>query len=66
MWNISKNALEGKSGIYSHTSVRTDVFDCHPQPELVRMLRELEQPLDIPELSSTTHARNASEDLPKI
>ncbi|GAB4342440.1 MAG: hypothetical protein OHK0038_22340 [Flammeovirgaceae bacterium] len=66
MWNISKNALEGKAGIFSHTSVRTDVFDCHPQPELVRMLRELEQPLDTPELSSTTHARNASEELPKI
>ncbi|MCS6834156.1 MAG: N-acetylmuramoyl-L-alanine amidase, partial [Flammeovirgaceae bacterium] len=64
MWNISRNALEGNPGIYTHASVRSDVFDCHPQPELVRMLRELDQPDDTPELTSTTHARNASEELP--
>lgn len=44
MWDISENALSGKPGIYTHTSVRSDKTDCHPQPELVRMLMELNQP----------------------
>lgn len=42
MWEINEAALSGKPGIYSHSSVRTDKDDCHPQPELVQMLMDLE------------------------
>ncbi len=42
MWDISENALSGNPGIFSHTSVRADKTDIHPQPDLVQMLRELE------------------------
>ena len=28
-------------GLWSHTSVRKDKFDCFPQPELVEMLKNL-------------------------
>jgi N-acetyl-anhydromuramyl-L-alanine amidase AmpD len=41
MWDLSYNALAGKSGIYSHTSYRSDKSDCHPQPELIEMLKSL-------------------------
>lgn len=41
MWDISKNALSGKNGIYTHVSYREDKSDMHPQPELVAMLKEL-------------------------
>ena len=39
MWEISEDALTGKSGIWSHTSFRKDKSDCHPQPELISMLK---------------------------
>lgn len=41
MWDISSNALSGKAGVWTHTSFRTDKSDCHPQPELVKMLKSL-------------------------
>jgi hypothetical protein len=41
MWEISKNALSGKSGVWSHTSVRNDKSDIMPQPEMVQMLKSL-------------------------
>jgi hypothetical protein len=41
-WGISINALSAKSGIWSHTSYRNDKSDVHPQPDLVAMLRNLE------------------------
>lgn len=41
MWDISQNALNGKTGVYSHVSVRKDKSDCHPQPELIEMLKTL-------------------------
>ena len=41
MWDVSKEALEGKKGIWSHCSYRKDKFDCHPQPELIQMLKSL-------------------------
>jgi hypothetical protein len=28
-------------GLWSHTNVRKDKFDCFPQPELVEMLKQL-------------------------
>lgn len=41
MWNVSKNALSGKSGVWGHVSVRPDKSDPHPQPELIEMLQNL-------------------------
>ena len=41
MWGTSVNALEGQSGIFTHASVRTDLAECHPQPELVNMLQNI-------------------------
>jgi len=42
MWDISVNALNGSHGIYTHVSYRTDKSDCHPQPELIEILKSLE------------------------
>lgn len=44
MWDISERALDGEKGIWSHTSYRPakDKQDAHPQPELIDMLKELE------------------------
>ena len=41
MWDVSKNALNGVDGIWTHVSYRTDKSDCHPQPELIQMLKNL-------------------------
>jgi len=41
MWEVSKNALSGKSGIWGHVSMRSDKSDPHPQPELIEMLQNL-------------------------
>jgi hypothetical protein len=41
MFDISRNALTGVPGIWTHTSVRTDKVDCAPQPNLVRLLKSL-------------------------
>lgn len=38
---ISMNALNGSSGIWTHVSYRKDKSDCHPQPELINMLKSL-------------------------
>ncbi len=38
MFEIDKRPLMGESGIWTHTSVRKDKSDCHPQPELLQML----------------------------
>ena len=43
IWDISTRALSGEAGIYCHTSVRPDKSDCHPQPELINMLKSLKQ-----------------------
>ena len=43
MWDISKRALSGTAGIFAHTSVRKDKSDVHPQPELITMLKNLNQ-----------------------
>lgn len=42
MWDVSKNALEGKAGIWSHTSYRKDKSDVHPQPSLIKTLKKLQ------------------------
>jgi N-acetyl-anhydromuramyl-L-alanine amidase AmpD len=41
MFNVSKNALSGMVGIWSHTSFRADKSDIHPQNELIQMLKSL-------------------------
>lgn len=41
MWNIDVRALQGEPGIWTHTSVRPDKTDCHPQPELIQVLQSL-------------------------
>jgi hypothetical protein len=41
MFEVSKNALDGKPGIWSHSSYRADKSDIHPQPELIAMLKSL-------------------------
>lgn len=41
MWDVNKKALEGQSGIWTHVSYRSDKSDCHPQPELVEMLKSI-------------------------
>jgi len=38
MWDVSKDALNGKSGVWSHTSYRSDKSDCFPQKELIAIL----------------------------
>ena len=41
MWDVSINALSGKSGIYTHVSYRQDKSDLHSQPEMINMLKLL-------------------------
>lgn len=42
MWAVSADALSGKNGIWTHTSYReSGKWDCHPQPELIEMLKNL-------------------------
>ena len=41
MWKVSKKALSGTPGVWTHVSFRTDKSDCHPQPELIEMLKSL-------------------------
>ena len=49
MWDMSLEALSGVSGIFTHTSVREDKSDCHPDPKLIQMLKELKpKPIYIP------------------
>lgn len=43
MWDVSTNALNGISGVWTHVSYRDDKSDCHPQPELINMLKELKK-----------------------
>jgi len=43
MWTISERARRGTPGIWSHVSYRPapEKTDCHPQPELISMLKTL-------------------------
>lgn len=40
-FEINADALNGKPGLWSHTNVRKDKFDVHPQPELTTLLKSL-------------------------
>jgi|TARA_R110000822_G_scaffold86996_2_gene202522 hypothetical protein len=41
MWEVSKKALRGESGIFTHNSIRKDKTDIFPQPEMIQMLKSL-------------------------
>jgi N-acetyl-anhydromuramyl-L-alanine amidase AmpD len=41
MWALSSKAMSGTPGIWTHVSFREDKSDCHPQPELIQMLKSL-------------------------
>ena len=41
LWDVSEEALKGEVGVWTHVSVRPDKSDCHPQSELVEMLKSL-------------------------
>ena len=41
MWKVSKNALLGTPGVYTHNSYRRDKTDVSPQPKLIAMLKSL-------------------------
>lgn len=41
IWNVCSRALRGDAGIFSHTSFRSDKSDCHPQVELIDVLKSL-------------------------
>jgi len=44
MWDVSQDALTGKPGVWTHVSYRPKPgkTDCHPQPELIEMLKALD------------------------
>lgn len=43
MWDKSQNALNQVNGVWTHVSYRGNgKSDCHPQPELIEMLKTLE------------------------
>jgi len=43
MWDVSQRALSGEPGIWTHVSYRQKPgkTDCHPQPELIEMLKTI-------------------------
>jgi hypothetical protein len=41
IWDISKDALSGVPGVYTHNSVRRDKIDVYPHPKLIQMLKSL-------------------------
>jgi hypothetical protein len=41
MWDINKKALNGEPGIWTHINYREDKSDCHPDPDLISMLKTL-------------------------
>lgn len=42
MWTVSKNALSGVAGVYTHNSYRKDKSDISPQPKMIEMLKSLQ------------------------
>jgi N-acetyl-anhydromuramyl-L-alanine amidase AmpD len=41
MWEICPRAIQGEPGIFSHVSYRKDKSDCHPQLELITILKNI-------------------------
>ena len=42
MWEVSKKALSGEKGLFTHNSYRFDKCDVSPQPKLIEMAKSLE------------------------
>lgn len=41
MWDISKRALRGENGLFTHNSVRPTKIDIYPCPRMINMLKQL-------------------------
>lgn len=41
MWDVNKEALSGKPGVWTHNSYRFDKNDCAPQPDLIELLKNI-------------------------
>lgn len=41
IWDVSKRALAGENGVFTHNSVRPDKTDVYPDPRLIEMLKGL-------------------------
>ena len=41
MWSVSKRALSGENGVFTHNSYRKDKTDIHPCPRMITMLKTL-------------------------
>lgn len=41
IWDVTKRALSGQNGLYTHNSVRADKTDIAPQEKLIAMLKSL-------------------------
>lgn len=41
IWQISRRALNGEPGIYTHNSVRRDKIDIYPHPKMIEMIKSL-------------------------
>ena len=42
MWDVSPKALSSVPGVWTHVSYRADKSDCHPQTELIEMLKTIQ------------------------
>jgi hypothetical protein len=43
MWDYSRSAMNGSSGIFTHVSFRKDKSDCFPQEDLVNLIKNLKK-----------------------
>lgn len=43
MWNLSRDALTGVRGLYTHNSFRNDKNDISPQPNVIKTAKELSE-----------------------
>lgn len=41
MFSVCREALKGEPGVWTHTSYREDKSDCHPDPNLISMLKTI-------------------------
>lgn len=41
IWDVTKRALSGEPGVYTHNSVRSDKIDIYPHPKMIQMLKSL-------------------------
>ena len=41
MWDVTNNALKGTPGVWTHVSYRADKSDCHPDKDLIAMLKTI-------------------------